>query len=274
MEYWRHIYAHINPVAFHLFSLPVHWYGIMYVLALLSALYMAKWIVKKDNVDLSTEQLDRFFVYVEIGVILGARIGYIIFYDPAREYYFLHPWQIFNPFEDGKFIGIRGMSYHGALFGFLIGAYLFSRRAKVSFGKLMDVVAVAVPLGYMFGRIGNFLNKGLVGRVTDASWGIYVDGVLRYPSQLIEALLEGVVVFFIVYMYRKHKKFEGELILLYAFSYGILRSIAELFRAPDVQIGYLCCNTVTLGQVLSLSMAFISAVVWIYIKKKTSKRKS
>ncbi len=268
MQFWNDIYEHFNPIAFHIFSLPVHWYGLMYVLALVTALYMAKWIVKKDNLEISKEHLDSFFIYVEIGVILGARIGYILFYDPDTLYYLGHPWEIFNPFKNGEFVGIRGMSYHGALFGFLMGAYIYSKKEKVSFGKLMDIVALAVPLGYVFGRIGNFLNQELVGRVTDVSWGIYVNGVLRHPSQLYEAFLEGVVVFIIIYSYRKYKKFDGELILLYAFSYGILRAVAEIFRAPDVQIGYVCCNTITLGQTLSLSMALLAVILWFYFLPK------
>ena len=207
-----------------------------------------------------------------MGVILGARLGYILFYDPDTLYYLSHPWQIFNPFKNGEFVGIRGMSYHGALLGFLLGAYIFSKRTGSSFGKFMDLVAVAVPLGYMFGRIGNFLNQELVGRATDVPWGIYVGGVLRHPSQLYEAFLEGIVLFVIVYMYRKHKKFEGELLLLYGFAYGLLRATAEIFRAPDVQIGYICCNSVTLGQILSLSMSLLAVVLWIYFSRVKNKR--
>ncbi len=273
MEYWNHIYEHFNPIAFDV-VVPVHWYGMMYVLALLTSLYMAKWIVKKDNLGITKEELDSFFIYVEIGVILGARLGYILFYDPDTSYYLSHPWQIFNPFKDGEFIGIRGMSYHGALLGFLLGAYIFSKRTGNSFGKFMDLVAVAVPLGYVFGRIGNFLNQELVGRATDVPWGIYVDGVLRHPSQLYEAFLEGVVVFIIVYMYRRYKKFDGELLLLYGFAYGILRATAEIFRAPDVQIGYICCNAVTLGQTLSLSMSALAVVLWFYFRSKYKVAKS
>jgi phosphatidylglycerol:prolipoprotein diacylglycerol transferase len=273
MEYWNHIYEHFNPIAFDV-VVPVHWYGMMYVLALLTSLYMAKWIVKKDNLGITKEELDSFFIYVEIGVILGARLGYILFYDPDTSYYLSHPWQIFNPFKDGEFIGIRGMSYHGALLGFLLGAYIFSKRTGNSFGKFMDLVAVAVPLGYIFGRIGNFLNQELVGRATDVPWGIYVDGVLRHPSQLYEAFLEGVVVFIIVYMYRRYKKFDGELLLLYGFAYGILRATAEIFRAPDVQIGYICCNAVTLGQTLSLSMSALAVVLWFYFRSKYKVAKS
>ena len=267
-SYWNHIYEHFNPIAFHIFSIPVHWYGMMYVLALLSALYIGKYFIKKDKLDFNKSQLDIYFVYAEIGVILGARLGYILFYDPNTLYYLSHPWQIFNPFHNGEFIGIRGMSYHGAIFGFLIGTYIFSKKHKFSFAKIMDLVAISIPLAYVFGRIGNFLNQELVGRVTNVEWGIYVDGVLRHPSQLYEAVLEGFGVFIVVFIYRKYKKFDGELILVYAISYGIFRAIAEFFRAPDPQIGYLCCHTVTLGMTLSLIMAFIGAILWIYFYKK------
>jgi len=258
LTYWNDIYEHFNPIAFHIFSL-------------LSALYIAKYFIKKDKLDFNNADLDIYFVYAELGVILGARLGYILVYDPETSYYLVHPWQIFNPFVDGKFIGIRGMSYHGAIFGFLIGTYIFTRKYKVSFGKLMDLVAISIPLAYVFGRLGNFLNQQLVGRPTDVPWGIYVDGVLRHPSQLYEAFLEGICVFIVVYIYRKHKKFNGELILVYGFSYGIFRSIAEFFRAPDPQIGYLCCHTVTLGMVLSLSMSLLSLILWVYFYKKDKK---
>jgi len=264
MNSWNNIYQDFNPVAFHIFSIPVHWYGMMYVLALMTALYMGKYFIKKDNVKITSEQMDAYFIYVEIGVILGARLGYILFYDPQTFYYLSHPWQIFNPFHNGEFIGIRGMSYHGAVIGFVIGSYLYTKKHKVSFGVLMDVVALAIPLGFVFGRIGNFLNQELIGRATDVSWGILVDGVLRHPSQLYEAFLEGICVFLVVYFYRGYKKFSGELILVYAFSYGIFRTIAEIYRMPDVQIGYVCCGNITQGQVMSMGMSFLSLVIWIY----------
>ena len=272
MHYWNHIYEHFNPVAFHIFSIGVHWYGLMYVLALLSALAAGKYFLKKDNYNFTSEELDKFFIYIEIGVILGARLGYILFYDSYTSYYLTHPWQIFNPFDqEGKFIGIRGMSYHGALIGFLIGAYIYCKKYKVSFGQIMDLVAISVPLGYVFGRIGNFLNQELVGRATEVPWGIYVDGVLRHPSQLYEAFLEGICVFIVVYTYRKYKKFDGELLLVYGGAYGIFRAIAEIFRAPDPQIGYICCNFVTLGMALSLAMSVIALVLWFYFSNKAKK---
>ena len=274
MNSWNHIYESFDPVAFHIFSLPVHWYGIMYVLALMSALYIGKYFMKKDKLDFSANQVDVYFIYVEIGVILGARLGYILFYDTQTLYYFSHPWQIFNPFQHGEFVGIRGMSYHGAVMGFVLATYLYSKKYKVVFGMIMDLVALAIPLGFVFGRIGNFLNQELIGRETDVSWGILVDGVLRHPSQLYEAILEGFGVFLVVYIYRGYKRFSGELILIYAISYGLFRTIAEIYRAPDVQIGYVCCNAITQGQVMSLGMSLVAISLWIYFNATAKKIKA
>lgn len=273
MQEWQHIYEHFDPVAFNLFTIPVHWYGMMYVLALLSALAIGKYYIKKDNLDFKPRELDTYFIYVEIGVILGARLGFILFYDTHTLYYLSHPWQIFNPFVNGEFVGIRGMSYHGAVIGFFISSYLFTKRYNSSFGKIMDLVAISVPLAFVFGRIGNFLNQELVGRVTDVNWGIYVNGVLRHPSQLYEALLEGVVLFLIVLVYKKYQKFSGELILIYGIGYGLLRAIAEIWREADEQIGYICCNVVTQGQVFSIVMSIVGIIAWIYFKNSLNKQK-
>ena len=274
IDFWQHIYSHINPIAFSIFGFKIHWYGIMYILALISALYMAKYIVKKDNIPISQKLLDDYFIWVEIGVILGARIGYFIFYVPDNSYYFTHPWQMFNPFIDGKFVGIAGMSYHGAVIGFAIATILFVYRKKVNLWKLLDVVAIAVPAGYVFGRIGNFLNQRLVGRVTDVEWGIYVNGVLRHPSQLYEAFFEGVVIFLVLFFYRKYKKFDGELIALYMILYGFARSFCEMFREPDPQLGFIIGHF-TMGELLSFVMIFAGFLIYIikfrqndYILKK------
>ena len=268
MQYWNHIYQNFSPIAFKIGSISVHWYGIMYVLALISALYLAKWLVKYDKLPISQEELDNFFIWVEIGVILGARLGYIIFYDPHTMYYLTHPWQIFNPFMDGKFVGISGMSYHGAVIGFLLGSYLYTKKYKKNFWLLMDIVAIAVPAGYIFGRVGNFLNQRLIGRETSEPWGIYIDGILRHPSQLYEAFLEGFLVFVILFLYRKHKKFDGELIILYGILYGIARFIAEFYRQPDIQLGFICCGWMSMGQLLSIIMIAISLIFYLVLKKR------
>jgi len=272
MIYWNNIYSNFNPIAFDLGFISVHWYGMMYVLALLTALGVAKWIMKKDKLPITDALLDNYFIWIEVGIILGARIGYILFYDTHTSYYMTHPWQMFNPFMDGTFVGIRGMSYHGAIIGFLLGTFAFKlRHKKTDIWGLLDLVALSVPVGYVFGRIGNFLNQELVGRATDVSWGIYVDGVLRHPSQLYEAFLEGVVVFFILYIYRKRKKFSGELIALYGGLYSLARFIAEFWRKPDFQIGFVYDGWMTKGQALSLLMIFVSLVLYGYLYKKCFK---
>lgn len=274
MNYWNHIYEHFDPVAFDLFGIiKVHWYGLMYVTALLLAIFAAHWIVKKDKLPISKDQLDNYIIWIEVGVILGARIGYILFYDPNTTYYLTHPWQIFNPFgQNGEFIGIRGMSYHGAMLGFLIASTLFSIKHKINQWFLLDIAAIAIPAGYVFGRIGNFLNQELVGRETDVSWGIYVGDTLRHPSQLYEAFLEGIVVFALIYLFRKRKKFNGHLISSYLFLYALARFLAEFFRAPDIQIGYVCCGWMTKGQEFSLMMMVFAIVLYFVLKNITNRQ--
>jgi phosphatidylglycerol:prolipoprotein diacylglycerol transferase len=268
MEFWQNIYAHFNPVALDIWIFKVHWYGLMYISALISALYIAQWIIKKDSLNISIESLNSYFIYAEVGVILGARIGYILFYDPNYMEYITHPWDIFNPFNSsGEFVGIRGMSYHGAMIGFVLGSWLFVRKHKISFLLLMDLVAISVPLAYTLGRIGNFLNKELIGRETDLSIGIYVNGILRHPSQLYEAFLEGIVLFIIIYTYRKYKRFDGELMALYLFGYGLFRYLIEYVREPDVQLGFVCCGWMTMGQLLCIGMMALGVILY-YISRR------
>lgn len=267
---WNLIYDKIDRVAFSLFGLNVHWYGIAYVLALLVALWAVKYFAKKDKYPLDSKILDMFFLYVEIGIILGARIGYILIYEVNTSYYLLHPWQIFNPFVNGKFVGISGMSYHGAVFGFIIGTILFAKKYKKSPLLLMDITAVALPLGYTLGRIGNFLNKELYGRETNLPIGILVNGKLVHASQLYEAFLEGICIFLILYFMRFKVRFQGELIGYYMLLYSIARFIVEFFREPDSQLGYF--GIFSMGQILSsltllISLAFLFYVNRLKIKK-------
>lgn len=265
MEYWQNIYANFDVVAFELFGLKVHWYGIMYVLALLVALLIAKYFAKKDKMGISNSMLDSYFIWVEIGVILGARLGYILIYDANTLWYLANPWQIFNPFYNDEFVGIRGMSYHGAVVGFLIATYVFCQKYKQNMWKYLDLVAISVPLGYVFGRIGNFLNQELFGRVTDVSWGIYVDGVLRHPSQLYEAFLEGFVIFGILVVARKFKKYDGQLIIYYTMLYALARFICEAFREPDFGLGYVFIG-LSMGQILSIIMFVFGLFLSFYLR--------
>ena len=268
MEFWNNIYSNFDPVAANLGSIAVHWYGIMYALALLSAIFVAKWLITYDHIQIEQEKFDSYIWWAEIGVILGARLGYILFYDPHTLYYLTHPWQIFNPFINGEYVGISGMSYHGAFIGFVLASFLFCKKNKVSFWFLADIAVIGISFGYIFGRIGNFLNQELVGRQTDVSWGIYVDGILRHPSQLYEAILEGLLIFIILFAIRKRTTFVGQLAILYGILYSITRIIAELFREPDIQLGFLLgTNWLTMGMLISGSFALLCLIFYI-IKKQ------
>lgn len=270
MYFWQNIYSHFDPVAFHLGSIAVHWYGILYAAALLSAVFVAKWIIRKDNLPIQSETFDGYIWWSEIGVILGARLGYILFYDPHTAYYLTHPWQIFNPYIDGVYAGISGMSYHGAFIGFIIASYLFTKKHKISFWFLADIAVLGISAGYILGRIGNFFNQELVGRVTDVAWAIDVNGVLRHPSQLYEAVLEGVLIFCVLYAYRNKKRFDGELAILYGILYSITRIIAEFFREPDIQLGFLYGGWVTMGMLISFISLIITLIALFYIRRRVN----
>lgn len=266
INWWQHIYSNIDPIAFRLGPVAVHWYGIMYATALLLAIFIAyklneryKFISKKD--------LDDYIWWVEIGIILGARVGYIIFYDTHTLWYLTHPWQIFNPFMDGVFVGISGFSYHGAVIGFIVATILFSIKRKISFWKLVDLATLSIPFAYVFGRLGNFFNQGLVGRVTEVPWGVYVGDILRHPSQLYEAFMEGIVVGIILFWYKKRQKFEGEIAIMYVLLYSTARIICEFFREPDIQIGFLFgTNWLTMGMLISFCYLFFISLIYIYKK--------
>ncbi|MBR8465693.1 prolipoprotein diacylglyceryl transferase [Campylobacter sp. faydin G-140] len=267
MQTWNNIYNNFDPVAFSIFGFNVHWYGLMYVLALVTALMAAKYFVKKDGINIKDPILDNYFFWVEIGVIFGARLGWCFIYSGDAFYFITHPWQIFNPFHNGEFVGIRGMSYHGAVVGFLLATVMFCKKFKQNLWTLLDLCALCIPFGYIFGRIGNFLNQELVGRATDVSWGIYVLGILRHPSQLYEALLEGVVVFIILFIYRKFKKFDGELIALYAMLYTLARFICEFYREPDSGLGFIFLG-LSMGQILSIIMFSAGLMAYAILKRK------
>ncbi|VAY88126.1 Prolipoprotein diacylglyceryl transferase [hydrothermal vent metagenome] len=268
MNYWQNIYSHFDPIAFNLWGISVHWYGIMYATGLLVAIYFAHWLIKKDKLDISSTILDSYILWIEIGIILGARLGYVLFYDTHTYFYITHPWYIFNPFaSDGTFIGISGMSYHGAALGFITASILWCRKYKKSFWFMTDIAVIAVSIGYIFGRIGNFINKELIGRVTDVSWGIYINGTLRHPSALYESFLEGFIVFIILFSFRKKKQFNGQLAILYMILYSIMRVISEVFRQPDIQLGFLGGTSwLTMGMLISGIFAISCTILYMIVK--------
>lgn len=271
MEFWQNIYSNFDPVAFNIGSIAVHWYGIMYAAALLFAIFTAKWLIKHDKIPISNDLFDSYIWWAEIGVILGARIGYVLFYDTQTMEYLTHPWQIFNPFFNGEYVGISGMSYHGAFIGFLIASILFCKKNKVSFWFLADISVLGISAGYVFGRLGNFFNQELIGRETDVPWGIYVNNVLRHPSQLYEAFLEGILIFIILFSIRKKKTFDGQLAIAYGILYSTMRIIAEFFREPDIQLGFLYGGWLTMGMLISGIFAILSIGLFFIIKRKTAK---
>lgn len=274
LDFWQNIYGSLNPVALNLGFIQIYWYSIMYITGLIVALMYAKWIIKRDNIEIKEIVIDNYFIWIEIGIILGARIWYIIFYDNNTEYYLVNPWQIFNPFDlDGNFVGIRGMSFHGAFVGGIIASLLFSIKNPNLIHKIGDVVALSVPVGFIFGRIGNFLNLELIGRETDMPWGIYIDGVLRHPSQLYESFLEGLLIAVIIFAYRKYKKFDGALIGIYCALYGFFRFIAEFWREPDIQLGFIYKDWITMGQIQSLGMIVLAIVMYYLLYEYSKKQK-
>jgi phosphatidylglycerol:prolipoprotein diacylglycerol transferase len=267
--WWQHIYSHINPVAFTIFGFKVHWYALMYITALVVGFYAAVYFGKKFGIE--QKIIEEYFVWAEIGIIIGARVGYFIFYVPHNEYFLLHPWEMFNPFHNGKLVGISGMSYHGAVIGFIVSTLLFWKIKKIDLWKLVDVVALATPLGYIFGRIGNFLNGLIVGRPTDVAWGVYIDGTLRHPIGIYEAFFEGFLTFVVIYIYyKKFYKCKGELISLYLITYGVFRSLCEMWRRPDPQLGFIF-DHVTMGQILSFFM-IIGGIILFIIRRKSCKK--
>ena len=280
MQYslWNTIYAHFDPVAFSIFGASVHWYGIAYVCALIFALFVAHFFIRINptRFPISKQLLDSYFIWAEIGVILGARLGYVLIYDPDRFWYLAHPIEIFNPFDPyGNFIGIRGMSFHGGVIGFLLASVIFVRIKKIALLPLMDLVAISVPLAYVFGRVGNFLNQELFGRIVPAEdsigqvIGIVINGTLRYPSQLLEALLEGIVVFIIIILCARVKALKGALIGVYGVSYGLMRFIAEYWREPDPQLGLFgqILGGLSMGQILCGAMIICGMLIIAYAIK-------
>jgi len=207
------------------------------------------------------------------GLLIGGRLGYVLFYDLA--YYVQNPISIISPYDPvtHQFIGIYGMSYHGALIGALSAGWIFVKIKKLNFWRWANFVAPAIPAGYFFGRIGNFLNGELYGRATDEFLGMYFPGdpygLLRHPSALYEAFLEGLALFLILWILRNDQKYQVRLFLLYIIGYAVARIMAEFFREPDAQIGYLF-GFLTLGQLLSFLM-LIFGLLLILVSRKEKK---
>ncbi|WP_233143036.1 prolipoprotein diacylglyceryl transferase [Marispirochaeta aestuarii] len=255
----------ISPVI--LPGLPFRWYGLMYLLAFGTAYLLVRYQVRREEPKLSTDIVADLFFWIILGLLLGGRLVSTLIYDTSGIYW-VKPWLIFWPFDESmRFVGLQGMSYHGGLLGGTIGGVLFCRRRGLSPWLWADRIALAVPLGYTFGRLGNFINAELYGRVTSAPWGMVFPGapefplsvdwvaamsrelglaaeggvnLPRHPSQLYEAFGEGVLLWlFLWFIIRKRKSFNGFIMGWYLIGYGAVRFVIEYFRQPDSNLGFI-----------------------------------
>jgi len=252
-------YIVIDPVIFDLGFVKIYWYGVMYLLAFIAAYLLAKYRAKSSQ-KWNKRQVDDLIFYGALGAVLGGRLGYLIFYNFTI--FISNPLTFFN-FQNG------GMSFHGGFLGVLIAMILFNKKSKFSFFETTDFIAPLVPLGLAFGRVGNYINGELWGKVTTSAFGIYAPDqsgqwAQRYPTQLYEALLEGVVLFFILWLFSKKNQPVMATSALFLIFYGAFRFIIEFIRVPDSHIGYLALNWLTIGQLLSLPM--ILAGLYLFYK--------
>lgn len=261
-EWWQRLPMHINPYIIEVGSFRVGYYGLMYLVGFFTVYLLVVHRLKDEQwKEFRKETIGDVFVWLIVGLIAGARLGYVLFYNPG--YYISHPLEIFLPFEFKggggalRYTGIAGMSYHGGAIGMAASAVIYCRRHKVGFRRLSDLFTPAMPLGYTFGRIGNFINGELWGRPTTAPWGMHFpldgSGLLRHPSQLYEAFFEGIVLFAVLWPLRKKKRLEGRLLALYLIGYGFVRFFIEFVREPDAHLGAVA-GPFSMGQVLCMIM--------------------
>jgi phosphatidylglycerol---prolipoprotein diacylglyceryl transferase len=266
---WQNLPYQINPVAFSIGSLTLLWYSIMYISGLLVAFLAFIFLTKKEGENQLESEASNFFNIIVLGIIIGSRLGYVIFYQPA--YYFSHPLEIFLPFQNGQFSGISGLSYHGGLIGYILSVVLIGKIYTIKLTKLLNMLAIPAALGYTLGRIGNFLNLELYGRPTTAWIGMYFPTdpihVLRFPSQLFEAFGEGILIVFILLALKKNPKTKHFLAPAYLILYGIIRFIIEFYREPD-SFQNLLFGLFSYGQVLCGAM-ILSGIGFIFIFKKS-----
>jgi phosphatidylglycerol:prolipoprotein diacylglycerol transferase len=248
------IYPHLNPIALNLGPLKVHWYGLMYALGFLSAWMLATLRAKRPHSGWTADQVSDLIFYGAMGVILGGRTGYILFYDFSN--FLAEPLIIFKLWQGG-------MSFHGGLLGVLLAFGLFAYRTKKTFFEVADFTAPLVPVGLAAGRIGNFINGELWGRVTDVPWAMVfpnAGSLPRHPSQIYEFLLEGVVLFLILWIYSAKPKPRMAVSGLFLLMYGIFRVSLEFFRQPDAPLGFVAFGWLTMGQLLSLPMILLGLI--------------
>ena len=257
-----------NPILFDFGIIAIRWYSLAYIFGIILGLSYGKYLIRKfyfhENV--KPHHLDDFLIWIVLGIILGGRLGYVIFYN--LQFYLQNPLDIFK-------IWSGGMSFHGGMIGLIIATAFFVKKNNISFWLLTDVLACVAPIGLFFGRIANFINGELVGKPTDIAWSVIFpmyDNVARHPSQLYEALLEGLVLFIVVnQIFKKNTTRIGYPSFLFLFLYSFFRICAEFFREPDQHIGYVFPN-ISLGIILSFITIVLSFVILIKINKNDFKK--
>jgi phosphatidylglycerol---prolipoprotein diacylglyceryl transferase len=248
-----------DPVVFQFFSLEIRWYSLAYIIGIiLGWLYCKKKLIKDFYI---LKLFDDFITYLIVAIILGGRLGYILFYN--LKYYLDNPVEILMVWNGG-------MSFHGALIGIIIASILFSKKHNTNSFIFLDLVALSAPIGIFFGRIANFINSELYGRATDLPWSVQfvlIDNIKRHPSQLYEAFFEGIILFFLLgYFFKKgYLKVPGKISSLFLIFYSLFRFFIEFFRSPDPQIGYLILN-LTFGQLISILFFMIGGYL-LFLKK-------
>lgn len=255
-------YPHIRPEIVRVGPLAVRWYGLMYVLGFASSYALAVYQIKQKGLDHGRDFLDSLYTFIVLGLIIGARLGYVLFYNLS--FYVQNPLDIFALWEGG-------MSFHGGLIGSVLAGIWCCKRFAKDPWQIADLVMATAPIGLGFGRLGNFINGELYGRVTNVPWAMVfpAGGPLpRHPSELYEFFLEGVVLFTVLWIVKERMRATGVLTSLFVMLYGVFRFIVEFFREPDPQLGFVL-GPFTMGQVLSVSMAFAGALLLCLRLKKT-----
>ena len=255
----------LDPIIFDLGFMAIRWYSLAYIFGIIIGWWYGKKIIKKKFTLINGFDLklfDDLVFYLIISIIIGGRLGYALFYN--LEYYINNPIDVLKIWQGG-------MSFHGALIGVIVGTYLFSKKRNLNTFIFLDVIACVSPIGIFLGRIANFINGELVGKVSDLYFSVVfpkIDMNPRHPSQLYEAFLEGLILFLIMnfLIYRKNYK-TGYCSFLFLFFYGIFRIISEFFREPDTQVGYFF-NFLSMGSILSFFMVIAGSIMFLYLKKK------
>ncbi len=251
-------YPRISPTIVKVGPFAIRWYGLMYILGFITSWFLFNYQARKKKIKGLTQQVvESFYFWLIVALVLGARIGYVLFYNLS--YYMQNPLRVFAVWQGG-------MSFHGGLIGLIIAGVLFCRKYKLDFWRMADMLVATVPPGLGFGRIGNFINGELFGRPTNVPWAmVFPQGgnIPRHPSELYEFFFEGVVLFVILWVLKDRIKRSGMLLAAFLIFYGVFRFILEFFRQPDPQLGFVA-GPFTMGQVLCSVMvvAGVSLALW------------